>query len=469
MTRNLLLIYLFLITGLSPVWGQASLTERLDSLIQQNLPLGAEVGVCVYDLTDKQELYNYRADKLSRPASNMKILTVATALAQLDYNEPFRTEVWYKGVIEQDTLVGDLYVIGGFDPEFNDESMDSLIEEIASLPFSVIHGQVYGDVSMKDSLHWGSGWLWDDTPAAFQPYMSPLMFNKGAANFKIIPTEPGEPAAIVCEPRSTYYELINETQTRTSSAGKFSVDRNWLENGNTITVKGNIDGRKSKSINLYSSQDFFMHTFMERLAEKGIETKESYAFSVFEQDSTAIQVTHWETSIQKVVREVMKESDNLGAEALLCKLAVNYSGEQKVSWEEGLKAVRRFIRSIGNDPDRYKIADGSGLSNYNYITPALIVDILKYSYSNTRMFQRLYRSLPIGGMDGTLKYRMRKGTKSYNNVCAKTGTVTGISSLSGYLKTGNEHHIAFSIINQNHLKASEARKLQDLICEILCE
>lgn len=117
----------------------------------------------------KKSLYNYRAEKLSRPASTMKLLTAITALSRPEAAEPFRTEVWHDGVIEHDTLQGNLYVVGGFDPEFNSQSMDSLIEEVITFPFSVINGQVYGDVSMKDSLYWGSGWAWDDTPAGYQP------------------------------------------------------------------------------------------------------------------------------------------------------------------------------------------------------------------------------------------------------------------------------------------------------------
>lgn len=468
MIKNRILTCFILIISLSPLRGQASLTERLDSLIRTSLPRGSEVGVAVYDLTAKRELYNYRADKLSRPASNMKVLTVAAALSQLNYEEPFRTEVWHTGTIERDTLMGDLYVIGGFDPEFNEESLEALVEEISSFPFSFIRGKVYGDVSMKDSLYWGNGWSWDDTPAAYQPYMSPLMFNKGAVTLKITPDETGEPATVQCEPRSGYYSLVNETQSRTPAAGKFSADRNWLENGNILTIKGNVAGQLKKELNLYPSRDFFMHTFMERLAEKGIETADSYEYAVFLPDSTSARLARWETSLQKVIQEVLKKSDNLGAEALLCRLATASSNQRPVSWEEGLKAVRRFIAKTGHQPEHYRIADGSGLSNYNYISPALLVDILKYVYNDTRMFQRFYRALPIGGIDGTLKNRM-KGGRAYRNVHAKTGAITGIASLSGYLKAGNGNDIAFAIINQNGLKASESRKLQDLICEMLCE
>ena len=155
--RNSCLLY----TSAS-VWGQANLSQ-IDSLIKRMLPEASEVGISVYDLTAKKSLYTYRDTKLSRPASTMKLLTAITALSRPDADNPFRTEVWHDGVIEHDTLQGNLYVVGGFDPEFDSLMMDSLIEEVITFPFSVINGQVYGDVSMKDSLYWGHGWAWDDT------------------------------------------------------------------------------------------------------------------------------------------------------------------------------------------------------------------------------------------------------------------------------------------------------------------
>ncbi|NDV65734.1 D-alanyl-D-alanine carboxypeptidase/D-alanyl-D-alanine-endopeptidase [Bacteroides sp. 224] len=462
-------IHLFLLFGVLPsAWGQRSLTERLDSLINAKLPKGSDVGVSVYDLTGKAELYSYRADKLSRPASNMKLLTAITALARLNYNEPFRTEVWYKGTVKQDTLAGDLYVVGGFDPEFGNEAMDSLVSRVRAFPFSVIEGNIYGDISMKDSLYWGSGWAWDDTPSSFQPYMTPLMFHKGMVTVTALPGEKGDTAVILCEPESSFYTLVNKTKSKSYDAGKFAVSRNWLEGKDDIIVSGNVQNRNTGEVNVSSSQNFFMHVFTERLRKQGVEIPGTYTYAEFAEDTLSACITHWDTSLQQVVRKVLKDSDNLGAEALLCRLAVHATGKKKVSWEEGLSVVKNQIKRVGHEPDGYRIADGSGLSNYNCISPQLLVDFLKYAYSNTALFQRLYKALPISGIDGTLQYRMR-GSKAYKKVHAKTGTVTGISSLAGYLKTSNGHDIAFAIMNQNQMKAKDARTLQDLICEMLCE
>ena len=469
MKKYLLSLALSLLFIPVTVWGQNTvvkdLSSRLDTLIKYQLPVGSNVGISIYDLTDEKPLYTYQADKLSRPASTMKLLTTITALAHPDADDPFKTEVWYQGVIEQDTLKGDLYVVGGYDPEFDDEALDSLVNAVSCFPFSVISGHVYGDVSMKDSIYWGSGWAWDDTPASYQPYLSPLMLNKGLVTVTASPGERGHLASLDCVPASSYYTVTNETKSRTPAAGRFGVSRDWLQNGNNIVVKGNVEGKRTGMVNIYSSRDFFMHTFLERLQAKGIQCPVNYAFNELQKDSLSVQIALLETAIQDVINQIMKESDNLNAEALLCRLGAQATGKKHISDEDGLSIIRKQIKALGEDPDYYKLADGCGLSNYNYISPNLLIAFLKFAYSRTDVFQKLYKALPIGGVDGTLKYRMKRGTPSYKNVHAKTGSFTAINCLAGYLRTTNGHEIAFAIMNQNVLSGAKARAFQDAVCD----
>lgn len=459
------LTFLICLISLVPLWGQAGLSQ-IDSIVRKMLPEGSEVGIAVYDLTARKPLYAYRDTKLSRPASTMKLLTAITALSRPEANEPFRTEVWYDGVIEHDTLQGNLYVIGGFDPEFDSAAMDSLIEQVITFPFSGINGRIYGDVSMKDSLYWGSGWAWDDNPEAYQPYLSPLMFCKGAVEVKASPGDrPGDAAKLSLTPVSSYYKVKNETKTNTASAGKFAVSRDWLTNGNDLTVRGNVRSTVTEWVNVYDSKHFFMHAFVERLRAKGVEASQSYGFA--ELPSAGVKrMARWETPVQVVLDQLMKESDNLNAEAMLCRLGVQETGKKEVSAKEGIGAVVRLIRQLGHQPDDYKLVDGSGLSNYNYVSPALLVDFLKYAYSRSTVFQKLYKALPVAGVDGTLKNRMKSGKVS-KNVHAKTGSFTAINALAGYLKMDNGHDVAFAIMNQNVLSAAKARAFQDKVCEIL--
>lgn len=451
------------------MWGQADLSQ-IDSLIKKHLPEGSEVGISIYDLTDRKPLYSYQETKLSRPASTMKLLTTITALARPDADEPFRTEVWYKGIIEHDTLQGDLYVVGGFDPEFGERGMNALIDDIVTFPFSVINGKVYGDVSMKDSLYFGNGWIWDDTPFGYQPYLSPLMFNKGKVAVVASPSAgQGERARLSCTPVSSYYSLSNETKTRTPSAGKFSVSRGWMENKNNIIVSGNVDGRKTDEVSVFASQDFFLHVFLEQLRAKDVVVAQDYAFSEFIRDDASVQMSRWESPVQDIVNQIMKESDNLNAEAMLWRLGVQATGKKHIAAEDGIAEIKKLISQLGHKPDNYNIADGCGLSNYDYISPELLVDFLKFAYSRTDVFQKLYKALPIAGVDGTLKNRMGKGNAGYKNVHAKTGSYTAVNALAGYLKMSNGHEVAFAIMNQNILSAAKAREFQNKVCEILCK
>ena len=437
------------------------LVHQLDSLVQTKMPQGGMVGVSVFDLNDNQPLYAYQADKLCRPASTQKLITAITALNQPRAQEPFRTEVWYKGEIANDTLRGDIYIIGGMDPELMETALDTLVDLTAAFPFHVITGQVYGDVSMRDSLYWGKGWIWDDNPESFQPYLSPLMLNKGFVKVTAIPTNSGEPA------RLEDFNIINETKTKTSSAGKFTVMRDWMNNANEITVSGNITARRVEEINVYSSQDFFMHTFLERLGMKFTLMQPWYNFAELQKDSTCQLMAVYETSVQKVLKQMMKESDNLNAEAMFTRLGIQASGNTHVSADESLEAVQALVRALGLNPDDYRFADGCGLSMYDYVSPELLVALLRYAYNHDNIFPHLFRSLPVAGVDGTLKNRMRKGSPAYQRVHAKTGSYTGINTLAGYLETNSKRYLAFAIMCQNQIKASEARALQDAICELL--
>ena len=147
----------------------------------------------------------------------------------------------------------------------------------------------------------------------------------------------------------------------------------------------------------------------------------------------------------------------------------NVSGAPATA-NDGLTAVKRLIDSIGFNSNEYSIADGSGVSHYNLGSAELILKILKYFYYERKdLFSLFYNSLAIAGVDGTLKNRM-KDTSAQNNVHAKTGTLNGVSNLSGYVTARNGHLLAFSIMIQNYVdESSEARSFQNKICELLAE
>ena len=465
-------IFFTILCGLIAISIQAQpLAQRLDSLLFNDPMLKtSEVGISVFDLTTGEQLFQYQDEKLYRPASTEKVVTSVSALATLGTEYTMNTRLQYTGQIEGDTLKGNLYLIGGFDPEFMDEDLDSLVDVIARSGIRYIADTLVADVSMTDSIYWGNGWSWDDVPASFQPYMSPLMLNRGCVDVTVIPTQKDSLPQVSCVPVSNYYQVDNDGVSQQSQAGPLKITRNWLHHGNLIHISGNVTKETTRTLSIYDSKEFFFHTFAQRLRERGVGFNQTAFADCPENDSLTVVTSLFtlERPIGEVLKQMMKESDNLCAESMFYHMAMNHAQHKRVSDNDGTDAINHFIKEkLGLNPDYYNIVDGSGVSLYNYISPRLLLEYLKYAYYHADIFQPFYEALPIAGVDGTLEHRMKKG-KAYRNVHAKTGTVTGVSSLAGYAKAPNGHQLAFSIINQNVMKSRQARAFQDKVCEILC-
>ena len=215
---------------------------------------------------------------------------------------------------------------------------------------------------------------------------------------------------------------------------------------------------------LLGGKDVFLTRFEQALKKKGIHIG---VLKKAECPSDAVLLKSISTPIDKVLDRMMKESDNLYAEAVFYALAAK-DGKPYASRKEAMYSIEKMIGFLGFEPAKYRVADGSGLSLYNYLTPELETALLRYAFSRQEIFTSFYESLPIAGVDGTLKKRMID-TPAFNNVRAKTGTLTGVYSLAGYATAANGHQLAFCIINQGVESASEARAFQDKVCVLLCK
>ncbi len=172
----------------------------------------------------------------------------------------------------------------------------------------------------------------------------------------------------------------------------------------------------------------------------------------------------WHTIDQVLVR-MMKESDNLYAEALFYQLSKQ--GSQPATAKQSAAVIKQLISKTGLSPTRYRIADGSGLSLYNYVSAELMVTLLRYAYKNEQIYHHLLPTLPVAGMDGTLKKRMQ-GSAAEGTVKAKTGTLSAVITLAGYATAPNGHKLCFAIMNQGILNGNAARDFQDKVCIALC-
>ena len=177
------------------------------------------------------------------------------------------------------------------------------------------------------------------------------------------------------------------------------------------------------------------------------------------------QLSTVNSPLNEILTRMMKQSDNLYAESIFYHTALSIA--RPATQKNARTAVRQLIQRLGYDPAQYTVADGSGLSLYNYLSPELLTAFLRHAWRNESIRRHLEPSLPIAGIDGTLKDRM-KNTSAYRNVRAKTGTLTGISSLAGYVTAANGHQLAFAIINQGVVKAKDGKAFQDKVCALLC-
>ena len=215
---------------------------------------------------------------------------------------------------------------------------------------------------------------------------------------------------------------------------------------------------------LIGRKNLFMEKFAEKLMDANIIVQGLLLSGQCPHDAVLVETRSH--SMDQVLVKMMKESDNLYAESMLYQIAAS-TGHHPATAKHAQTIEKQLISKVGLVPSNYRLADGSGLSLYNYVSAELETRLLRYAYQNDNIYHHLYPSLPIAGVDGTLKKRMI-GTAAQRNVHAKTGTLTGIISLAGYCRAANGHLLCFAIINQGVMSGKKARAFQDRVCVALC-
>lgn len=450
------ILFSFLIVSIS---FSQSLSSKINDVISNKFFESCLISIQVEDLTTNKTLYKKNEKILLRPASNMKILTSAAGLLYLGPDYEFKTELFYSGNVSNDTLYGDLFFEGGCDPDFVTQDFYPFVEAVKSLNVSVIKGNLYGDISFKDSIYWGKGWMWDDDPSSDAPYLSALNLNDNCVVINFDSTKD----SISISPKTNYVNVF-----RIYDSTHLIIDRKWMERKNDIIIKGKNDGNNySSKINVLEPAKYFLTVFSEILDSNNVKILGEIGTRKIPENIKSLYT--FGRKYSDVINNLNKSSDNLSAEMTLYALSERYSGKP-ASVDSGIQFIKMMIDSIGLDSKDYRLVDGSGVSHYNVVSAELLVNVLKYFYHNKpELYKLLYDSFPIAGVDGTLENRMRE-SRAANNVHAKTGTLTGVSCLSGYVTTKKNHTLAFSIMMQNFVgSAKKVRDFQDKICEILAE
>lgn len=224
------------------------------------------------------------------------------------------------------------------------------------------------------------------------------------------------------------------------------------------------DDEKPLTPLLYEKEDTFVEHLKKALAKKGIAWDGATTLAAAPAQAKPLCVRT--RSIDEILLPMMKDSDNSMAESLFYQMAA-HGGRSRAGRKEAAARINAFFTSLGLDAAQCQVADGSGLSLYNYLTPLTLGTLLRHAYADQKIYRHLLPSLPVAGQDGTLKRRMTQGA-AQGNLKAKTGTVEGVSTLSGYLTTATGNVLCFSIMNQGVRRAAEGRNFQDRLCQELC-
>lgn len=447
----------------------SQLQDDIDAVLSDSIFIPGRASVKVASLDRKEVLYERDSKMLMRPASNMKLLTSSTAIGLLGKDYQFKTSILADTSLSEGVLNGNLYFKGFGNPDLKTSDLDTLTSQIKSAGIKTVKGKVIADVSFFDDLFWGSGWMWDDEPDSDEMFITPLSINKNCIFIVVTPGQSaGDSVKIETEPPTTYVSVINNAKTVKDTVIKpLSVTRLFKERLNTIMIEGEMLAGSSPSrikLSVWQPELYAAQLLKERLERDSIMTESvpviGVAPSYAKETATHVQ------GLDSMVINLNKVSDNLSAENTLKTLSAIKRGAPGNA-ASGIHIVYEFLSSLGIDTTRFHMVDGSGVSHYNLLTTEMLEQLLESMARRAEIFPLFYQSLPIAGVDGTIGNRMKQ-TPAEGNLRAKTGSISGVSSLSGYVKTADGELLAFSIMMQNFIGSSRPyRNAQDKIGALL--
>ncbi|HET6972532.1 MAG TPA: D-alanyl-D-alanine carboxypeptidase/D-alanyl-D-alanine-endopeptidase [Pyrinomonadaceae bacterium] len=474
-----LLAYLLLFCVSSAVAQQPKTVPELQTRIKEVLAKpelsSSMVGIKVVSLDNGRVLFEENATKLLRPASNMKLYTIAAALDRLSPDYRFSTSVYANTRPDAAGVVhGKLTIYGRGDPSiaarFNNgdyvKAIDDLATRIVAAGVKRVEGDIVGDESYFVGPKYGSGWNWEDLTWYYGAEITPLTVNDNALDLFIKPGRAiGQPALITTGPPDPLLTIVNKVTTSAKgSKREFSIHRGLGEN--TITITGSIpleDRGYTGGIGISHPGLLFVYMLRSSLAQKGVTITGA---SRIDGLSTALEneiATLQSPPFSVVAAQTLKPSQNLYTELILRTLGKvspppppsTTSNLPQTSEELGLEAVKTFLKTVGLRPEALVLDDGSGLSRNDMITADASVQLL--TFMSRHRYATVFRdALPIGGVDGTLRNRF-KGTPAENNVRAKTGSLSSAASLGGYMTTAGGEKLAFSIMVNNYPRDFDPR------------
>ena len=456
--------------------GTASLTTDLDKILSDPRLAHSNAGVEVKDLKSGQTLYSHDADHDFNPASNNKLLTSAAAFHVLGSGYRFHTGVASAAPVTGEVVNGNLYLKGGGDASMQASDYDSLAAAVAAR-VRVVRGGLVADDTWFDHQRLAPFWAWDDEPWYYQAGISALTVapdtddDAGAVYVDVAPgAAVGRPARVTVTPQTSAVTIDNQVTTGPAgSADTVSMLRRHASPVVDVTGSIPLGGdvyEDEPSVNDPTAEA--ADVFRRALARHGVTVLGPTTSAATPGGATEL-AGHDSATLGTLAVPFLKLSNNMIAEILTKSIGRKLSGQG--TWAAGLAGIAAYEKSIGLDTSQLRATDGSGLSRADLVEPDQITTLLAAVRSEP-WFTTWYDALPIAGnpdrmVGGTLRHRMA-GTPAANNVHAKTGSLTSVSALSGYVTDADGDPLAFSVMENNQVDAP-ITDIEDAIAVRLAE
>jgi serine-type D-Ala-D-Ala carboxypeptidase/endopeptidase (penicillin-binding protein 4) len=433
--------------------------RKLDVYLQKRAP-NLNVGIFIEDLKTRRILYSHRANKSFIPASSLKLFTTTAALLQLGPAFRYQTQILTDSQkIRAGTLNGNVYLKLSSDPSFSTQAIDKLLSALKNTDgINRINGHFYVILSELVEKPFGPGWMDDDTIYAYGAPVAPLMLNENAFDITVSPGANVTDPTIVTAPSDI--KINNESVTQDEKSCRLRYE---MSADNVLTIRGcktRTARATFESIAIGAPWLYLKTVLAERLKANGISLQSSITIAPTHKRKLTTLARHQSDTLGALVHHCLKVSDNLYANAFLLKVGERYYGRHPVTWRQSVSAVMRILRTqLKLNMKHAEFVDGSGLSRFNLIEPTMLVKLLRVMTERFNIKYEFTDALPVSGQYGTL-VRIRN-PRYQGLIRAKSGSMTGVSSLAGYIQTGNHHLAAFAIM-MNGFKGplSTYRKIQ---------
>ena len=458
-----LTVFLF-VMALSPTYADG-LNNQLKAIIKKHHFSENSLGIYIED--EGREIFNINASRLMVPASLTKIVTGAAVLSSFPMNKKFETKLMSKNNVKDGVLPGDLCLKGGGDPSFVSEKMWFLVNELKRTELTSIEGDLLVDATRFDDELYDSGRESVRVDRAFDAPISAASFNWNSTNIFIRPGDPGAKAKVWLDPQSDYLELENNTKTVSKSGVKtLEAKRVKVGDHDKIIVSGNIstDGLEAVIYKSVSNPNLWIGMHLkEFLKQRGITLKGKVKVAACAVNSFTLAVSQ-SKNLNEIASDMLKFSNNFVAEMLAKNLAAE-NNTAPARMKDGIEEIKKYMDGLGFGRKDYILENVSGLTRDNRFSARQLAIVLNTVKNDFLLFPEFASGLPIAGVDGTLKNRMKSklaNKTDQNFVRAKTGYLDGVVGLAGYVGRKNNSPLIFVFMfNGDYQQGMAARPLFD--------